>query len=81
MDDQQKIYHIVNEDDLDFEVKNVIDFSGHKKRSELNSLRDQEWTHVHISERTLSFGDRTYNFNSLISVEIQVPQSFFGEEK
>ena len=71
----------MNEDDLDFEIKNMIDFSPHGKRSKIKDLKENEWAHVHISERTLTFGERTYNFNSLVNVELQIPQAFFGEEK
>ena len=73
MDDSQKIYHLVNEDDMDFEIKNVYDFAPHNKRAKINELKENEWAHVHISERTITFFDRTYNFKSLIDVELQIP--------
>lgn len=81
MDSHQKIYHLVNEGDLDFEINNLIDFSSHNKRSQMYELMENDWAHVHISERTLTFFDRTYNLNSLINVELSIPQAFFGEEK
>lgn len=49
MDDQQKIYKLVNEDGIRFEVKKVIDFSRHNKLQEINALRDNEWAHVHVT--------------------------------
>ena len=49
MDDQQKIYHIKNEDNVKFVTKRVIDFSHHEKLQEINSLRDNDWSHVHVT--------------------------------
>ena len=70
MDSSQKIYHLVSEDDLDFEINNMIDFSPHNKRAKIYELMENDWAHVHISARTLTFGDRTYNFKSLIDSEM-----------
>ena len=81
MDDQQKIYLLRNEDDVRFTVKHTIDFSSHKKLAEINALRDNDWAHVHVTERTLTFNETTYNFASLLTGDLQVPSLFFGEEK
>ena len=81
MDDQQKIYLVKNEDGVRFNVKKVIDFAPHEKIREVNALRDNDWSHVHITERTLSFGDSTYNLNSKLEIPITVPKLFFGETK
>ena len=78
MDDQQKIYSIVNEDTIRFEVKHVYDFSRHEKLAEITALRDAEWTHVHMTHRTLTFGDYTYNLNSDLNFKLTVPSNFFG---
>ena len=48
---------------------------------EIMMLRDVDWSHVHITERTLSFGDYTYNLKSSLNVEITVPNLMFGEVK
>ena len=36
---------------------------------------------MHVTERTLTFNETTFNFASLLSVDLQVPKIFFGEEK
>lgn len=81
MDDQQKIFHIKNEDNVRFAVSKVIDFSHHEQLREINDLRDNDWQHVHITESTLSFGDMTYNLKNKLSTEINVPHYFFGQDK
>ena len=57
-----------------------IDFSHHRKLKEIIELRDDAWAHVHISCRTLSFGNHTYNLKTQLSKSIVVPQTYFGEE-
>ena len=61
MDDTQKIYKIKNEDGVRFVTDKTFDFSHHKKLKEVNEMRDNDWAHCHITDRTLSFGDSTYN--------------------
>ena len=78
MDNTQKIYLVKNEDNVRFEIKKVIDFSHHKKLSEVNALINDDWTHVHVGNRTLTFGGTTYNFASLLSIDVNVPVTFFG---
>ena len=48
---------------------------------EIHTLGDNDWSHVHITQRTLSFGNSTYNLNSNLSIEITVPKYHFGEVK
>ena len=48
-------------------------------QKEINELRDTDWVHIHISERALSFGGVTYNFNSKTHSAISVPDTYFGE--
>ena len=81
MDDMQKIYKLKNEDGVRFVVDKTIDFSHHKQLKEINALRDNDWAHVHITDRTLSFNDTTYNLNSELSIDITVPKLVYGEEK
>lgn len=81
MDDQQKIYKLVNDDGIRFEVKKIVDFSRHDKLQEINALRDNEWAHVHVTQRTLTFNEKTYNLNSDLSIDRVVPANFFGQEK
>lgn len=45
-------------------IKKTFDFSHHNKLQEVNDMRDNDWTHVHVTERTLSFGDTTYNLST-----------------
>jgi len=44
-------------------------------------MRDNDWAHVHISDRTISFDGTTYNLNSELSLEITVPNKVFGSPK
>ena len=82
MNDHQKIFQLVNDDSsVRFFVKNILDFTHHKKMKEIIKLRETDWSHVQITKRTLSFGDYTYNLNSSLSVEIRVPKYHFGEHK
>ena len=81
MDDTQKIYLLANEDGVKFVPVKTIDFSPHKMGKEINDLRDNDWAHVHITERTLSFDDKTYNLNSLLNVDITIPTLTYGETK
>lgn len=69
IDDQQKIYFLKNEDNVRFEVKKVIDFSRHKKAQEIDALRDNDWSHVHITQRTLTMGGVTYNLNTNLNFD------------
>ena len=57
VNDQQKIYLLVNDDNVRFVTKKVIDFSHHNTLREINALRDNDWAHVHVTERTLTFND------------------------
>ena len=81
MNDMHRIFQIVNEDDVRFVIKNTLDFSRHKKNKEITALRENDWAHVHVTQRTLSFGDMTYNLHSDASLEITVPKYQFGEAK
>ena len=81
MDGQQKIYHIKNEDNVRFVISKTIDFSHHDQLRKINDLRDNDWQHVHITDRTLSFGDMTYNLENKLSIQISVPHYFFGQDK
>ena len=48
---------------------------------EINNLRDNDWAHVHVTKRTLTFGDKTFNLNSQLSMDITVPSLTYGEAK
>ena len=61
MDDSQKIYLLQNEDNVRFRQKKIIDFSRHNKAKEVNILLMNDWAHVHVTERTLTIDDKTYN--------------------
>jgi len=70
MDDLQKIYLLQNNDNIRFVVTKTIDFSHHNKLQEITDLRDTDWAHVHVTERTLTFGEYTYNLANNLSVEV-----------
>ena len=71
---------IRDEDGIRFTVSRLIDFSSHNKMAEVNKLRDNDWLHVHVSERSISFGENTYNLNSDLTQEISVPKHYLGQE-
>ena len=81
MDDQQKIYLLRNDLDDKFVAKKVIDFSHHNILQEVNDMRDNDWSHVHVTERTLTFGETTYNLETELKLQFTVPKYFFGQEK
>ena len=61
MDDNQKIHRIVDEDGIKFIDEITIDFSMHNSLREVSKLRQQDWSHVHISARSLTFDGDTYS--------------------
>ena len=73
-----KIYRLEDEDGIKFEVAEVIDFSGHGKLKEVTLLRDNDWSHVHITRRALSFSGQTYNLNTLLEKPVKIPKSYYG---
>ena len=79
MDDHQKIHHIVDEDGVRFSEDRIIDFSIHNKLRDVTRLRDQDWSHVHISERALTFDGVTYSLQTDLSQEVELPEKYFGE--
>ena len=68
MDDSQRIYRLKNEDEYRFNIDKTFDFSQHKKLKDVNAMRDNDWTHVHMNDRTISFNDYTYNLWSELSI-------------
>ena len=60
-DDKQKIYHVVDEDGVKFVEDRVIDFSMHDKLRDVTKLSEQDWSHVHITSRALTFDGVTYS--------------------
>ena len=81
MDEMQKVYLLRNTDGIRFIVEKTFDFSHHKKAKEIAALRNNDWAHIHVNERALSFDDSTYNFNSELSIDITVPKYTYGEKK
>ena len=57
-------------------MKEVIDFSDHEKLKEIKKLRDNDWSHVHITRRALTFDGETYNLNTELSVEMTIPKEY-----
>ena len=68
-----KIHHLEDEDDIRFTVKRVIDFSGSKKLKQVLRLRDIDWSHVHITERALTFDGDTHNLVSNLTSPLENP--------
>ena len=49
MDDQQKIFFLVNENNIRFEVKKIVDFSPHNKLKDVTEMVLNDWQHVHVT--------------------------------
>jgi len=81
LDSNQKIHHIVNEEGIKFHEHRVVDFSIHGKQREVNRLKDQDWSHVHIGGRTITFDGETYSFDTETSVSMKLPKLYFGQIK
>ena len=73
-----KIHHLEDEDDIKFTVKKVIDFSGSKKLKQVLKLRDIDWSHVHLTERALTFDGDTHNLVSNLASDLKIPKNYFG---
>ena len=58
----------------------TIDFSKHNKAKEVNTLLLNDWSHVHLTERTLTMDDKTYNLATQLSMKVSVPRNYFGKE-
>ena len=78
--DNQRIYHIVNEDNTRFKVKKQIDFTKHEIFKEITNLRDIDWAHVFVSNKSLTFDGNTYNLDTYLVKEFTIPSSYFGEK-
>ena len=53
----------------------------HDLLQEIKALRNNDWVRLHMMDRTLTFGKRTYNFVTNQSIEVTVPNTYFGQEK
>ena len=80
MDEHQKIYLLKNNDSSEFMITRMIDFSHLDILREIKALRRIDWVRLHMSERALTLGNRTYNFANSLSLEVKVPNTYFGQE-
>ena len=51
----------------------------HNKLKDITNLSDQDWSHVHITERALTFDGTTYSLKTDLSAEMELPKLYFGE--
>ena len=49
MDDQQKIYLIVNENNFRYELKRIIDFAPHNKLKDVTEMVYNDWQPVYVT--------------------------------
>ena len=61
LDDHMKIWVLEDEEDIKFQVKEVIDFTESRKLKQVIKLRDTDWSHVQITHRAITFDGDTYN--------------------
>ena len=81
MDDLQKIYLLKNDDNIRYVVTRIIDFAPHKRLLDILAMRDSDWVRMHVTERTLTYGNKTYSLDNNQSMEVKVPKTFFGQRK
>ena len=80
MDDSQKIHLLKSSRDDKFIIVRTIDFAHHSLLHDIEALRNNDWVRLHMMDRTLTFGNRTYNFVTNQSIEVTVPNNYFGQE-
>ena len=76
-----KIYHLVDEEDIKFEVNKIIDFSESRKLKQVLKLRDIDWSHVHITNRAVTFDGDSYNLKSNLTTKLTIPTNYYGEKE
>ena len=78
MDDSQKIYLLKSLKDDQFIISRTTDFAHHDLLQDIKALRNNDWVRLHMMDRTLTFGNKTYNFATNQSIEVTVPNTYFG---
>ena len=81
MDDKEKIYLLQNSDGDRLVVTKTIDFSHLSRLRDITALRDDDWVSLHITDRTVTFGGRTFNLQNKQVMQVKVPNTFFGQQK
>ena len=81
MDDKEKFYLLQSTDNDSFVVSKTIDFSHLNRLRDVVKLRDDDWVNFHMDERTLTFGDRTYNLANNYCMQVKIPSTYFGQQK
>ena len=84
MADNEKIYHLQSIDNsgsgAQFKVVKVIDFSEHELNRDIQDLKERDWAHVFMSDRSLSFDGKTYNLSTSTVTEFKTPSNYFGQK-
>ena len=80
MDDQQKIYLLQTNDLSEFEITRTIDFSHHNILQDIKALQRSDWVRLHMTERALTIGNKTFNLLNNLSFETKVTNAYFGQE-
>ena len=79
MDTSQKLRKIVNENGIKFEEESAIDLSNQVSLTETTRLEQQEWSHVHIGGRSITFDGNTYSLHSDLKERMSMPKVYFGQ--
>lgn len=64
-----------------YEETLTIDLSKHNLVKEIDSLMASSWTHVHITDQTLTMFGKIYNLKNKLNTVMRVPHSYFGENR
>ena len=78
MDDQQKIYLLQKDDSSQFVISKTIDFSRLSILQDIKALQKDDWVRLHMTERILTIGNKTYNFANNLSLDAKVTNTYFG---
>ena len=81
MDSLKKIYLLKTNDLSQFVITRTIDFSLLDISEDISALQQNDWVRLHMSERTLTIGSRTYCLENNLSLKVKVQNACFDQEK
>ena len=70
LDDKQTVKRLVSNDGAQYTVTDEFDLSHHNIKQQMNLLKKTDWSQAFISNRAITFLDRTYSFNSELSYRV-----------
>ena len=75
IDSNQRVRRIVGcGDNSSFSVVFEASFKQHSLKKGLSLLNSSDWSTVHVDYRAITIDSRTYNLNSELSYDVEVPR-------